>query len=149
MENLKKKPSKKPVDLSQEHSEPKFFDVPAEIKNELTAKGLVCRWISRKAWIENHGYHKSGWVAYKTGNKKLSADSMDFGLGVDVEGYLRRGDLVLAVKKKESNDARKAMIEKKNKALNRYTKTAAEDLKRALGDKGSVIEGYDENGGDD
>lgn len=150
MEQVKKKTiTKKAVDLSNEDKEPSFFDIPKAIKAELEAKGLVGRWINAKKYQDNYGFHKSGWKAHKTSPNARLAGSLDFGDGIDAEGFIRRGDLVLATKSAEQQARHKATIDKKTAALSNFTKSAAEEVRKTLGDKGTVIEGYEENGGDD
>lgn len=145
----KKTTKKKPVDLSKETQENSFFNVPAGIKEELSKKGFECRWINSIKYRQNFGFHRSGWKAYKTTAAKLAPDSLDFGDGVDAEGYIRRGDLVLAVKPSQAAEQHREKIRAKNRRLMNYSQTAADDLRKTVGGSGAVLEGYDENGGDD
>lgn len=148
MSEVKPKKAKKPVDLSREDKDPSFFDVPKVILEELKSKGLEHRWINGIKYQRDYGYHKNQWTAYKS-EKKLTQGSLDFGVGVDTEGYVRRGDMILAVRTTELGDKHRARIDKKNKALQRFTKQAAEDLRQQTKGLGQVFEGYDENDGKD
>ena len=142
------KSMKKPVDLSREDKDPSFFDIPPAIKKELDEKGLEGRWINSIRYQRDYGYHKSGWRAYKS-DRKLNPGSFDFGEGVDSEGFIRRGDLILAVKNKEAQAKHRAKIESKTKRLNQFTKQAATELREKTKGLGQVFEGYEENDGKD
>jgi hypothetical protein len=69
----------------------------------------------------------------------------------DPEGFIRRGDLILAVQSKAVNSARKAQVANRNKSqsLAQRNKAQAEELRRQLRNndiKADISEGYDDNG---
>lgn len=122
------------------------------IKQELKAKNLVFRWINAKKLADNYGFDRRQWQPYKTENYK---GSVGFG-HADAEGYIRRGDLILAVQTNEIAARRKALLKMKQESLNNavatHNKANAQALKKAARDAGidaKVYEGYEENGDSD
>lgn len=125
-----------------------FFLSPA-IKQEIESQGMVYRWINAKIFQDNHGFDRRQWQPFKS---KLASSSGSLG-NSDSEGYIRRGDLILAVQSLETATRRRAILDRRKQALNSavQNKEAARELKRTLSDAGikaKVLEGYDENGDD-
>ena len=123
--------------------------IDPKIRAEIEAKGLVCRWINGHKFKDNYGFDARRWVPYKTETGMGEA----FG-GKDSEGYIRRGDLILAVRTKEMNAAHKAKIDRKNKTLAAaQNKQAADELRQRMKDAGvkgvKILEGYEANGEDE
>ncbi len=139
---IKKPKSKVSSDLMGDRESPSQFKLSIELKKELSAKGLSWRFINIKRHREAHGYSRGGWLPYQT-EKKESKGSLDFTTGVDPEGYIRRGDQVLAVRTKEQAAEHKRIIDRKNLAQASYNKQAASELRKLTQTK--VFEGYDEN----
>ena len=143
IQNEKPKTKKKPVDLSQENELPSFFKIPDEVKEEAKSKGLEIKWLNSIQLSRNNGYHRSGWAAYKFEGGKAAGT---FGLGVNAEGYVQRGDMIIGARKIELGDQYRKRIANKNAALNRFTKTAADEMRERVRGSGTVVTGYE---GDD
>lgn len=125
-----------------------YFFVEPSLKREIEKQGMVCRWINAKKLQENYGFDRRQWKPYKKSSDSV-ATSNPFG-GTDSEGFVRRGDLILAVRPKSIHDKYSEQINNKNKNLQKgHSKQAAEEIKQKLQESGTrgieVLEGYDEN----
>lgn len=103
------------------------LDVPQDIKSEIEDQGFVCRWINATEFQKQYGFHKSRWVPYKRKDKKANAGL----LGGDPEGFIRRGDLVLAVKPRQEQELHAARIQHKTKINTMGAAKAAEELRNS------------------
>jgi hypothetical protein len=113
------------------------------IRRELDEKGLACRWISLREFSQNGNFHKNDWMPYKSDTLKKMASEFSFGTNPD--GYLVRKEMVLAVKKKELQEAHKAKIARRTQIQSQATKAAAQEIKKTLGGTGAAVyEGYEE-----
>lgn len=145
MADVKKQPAKKPVpkvDFNPSDIYKSQLEVDATLKKELTEKGLAFRWINAKEFQKNFGFHRSGWTPYK----RSAATKVDSLFGGDVEGYVRRGDLVLAVKTLEEQARHKAGLAYKTSLYSGLNKKQAQQLAEAArqaGVKTKVSEGYE------
>jgi hypothetical protein len=113
------------------------------VLEDIKSKNLAYRWINAVKFKDMHGFDSRRWMPYKAeiGSNKNNA----YGYA-DSEGYIRRGDMLLAVQPMHINEARKTKIANRNKTLSSMqSKQAAQELRNALGSSGKVIEGYDEN----
>lgn len=125
-----------------------YFFVDAGVKRDIEKQGMVCRWINAKKLQENYGFDRRQWKPYKKATDSI-ASSNSFG-GTDSEGFVRRGDLILAVRPKALQDKYSEQISNKNKSLQKvHQKQAAAEIKQKLQESGTrgikVLEGYDEN----
>lgn len=124
-----------------------YFYIPPQLLKEIESKNMVCRWINAKKLQENYGFDRRQWTPYKKEGAELTKNA--FG-GTDSEGYIRRGDLILAVRSKAVHERNSSQIASKNKNLNKITnKKAAEELRQSFREAGvsgvKVTEGYDDN----
>jgi len=148
MKDNKESIEKKGVEKSSHKVEKKSFEgffknrlrVPTAILEELERKGMDHRWINYSDYIKNGYFHKSHWEPYKPAG---NVDDKQF--GKDVNGYIRRGDLILGIRSKEVTAAHKEFLANKNRIYKNYAKTAANKLRSDLRGKGKVYEGYDDN----
>lgn len=107
----------------------------------LKKNGIVHRFVHRKQYMDANNFHKTGW-------RVIPDSEMP---GANAEGLVVVGDLVMAVKGRDSQLAyRKALLEKNAKYSNpkRIQKEAADDLKRAarkIDASAEIHEGYEEN----
>lgn len=118
--------------------------IDEELKSELRNKGLEYRFINMKTY-KDMGFHRSHWKPYK----RETAGPKDSGFGSDPEGYLRRGDLVLAVKAKEHAELHRNQLRLRAKLQSNPNKVRAAELKQmmqAAGIKGKVHEGFEDEG---
>ena len=105
------------------------LDIPSNIKEELNKKGLTARWINATEFRKSFGFHKSKWVPYKRELPKGASTSPDSLYGGDPEGYVRRGDLVLAVKTKEENARHAGMLKQRADLYSGKQNQAAAELR--------------------
>jgi len=122
-----------------------FFAVDPALKQEIASKGLVCRWINAVKLKANYGYDSRQWTPYKRESQPSVTSTFS-----DPEGFIRRGDLILAVQPKQLATARKAQVDARNLAQSsaKQQKAHADELKRQMrenGIKADISEGYDEN----
>lgn len=107
------------------------FDVPADVKKEIEEKGFEARWISIKALGDNYGYHKSGWTPYKS--ELLMKSNQDYLAGRSPDGYLKRGTMILGVKKKEVCEMHRQILRNRVRTPKEINAQQAESLRqRAL-----------------
>ena len=117
--------------------------VPPAILQEIKDKNLAHRWVNAAKLAANYGFDSRQWTPYKP--EKTPGGMFS---GVDSEGYIRRGDLILAVQSQQLNAKRRAIIDAKNARNKGHNKQAAEMLKEAFkksGVKAKISEGFDEN----
>lgn len=150
----KNKPSLKEKEAMNDHTISggmESFDdqlaVSPNIIKEIEEQGLTYRWINAIKFQDNHGFDSRQWYPYKMKNP-INIGGLT---AKDSEGYIRRGDLILAVQTNEVAARRKARTEMRRKALNNtvQNREAAKELQKAMRDNGidaKVHEGYDENG---
>ena len=91
---------------------PDVYGLDPELKKELDDQGLYPRFVNFREVERYGGYHPKGWRIYKRKNA-VKTDS-DWVYGRDPNGYVRRGDDILAVKTKE--DAAKHLAFRDQKA---------------------------------
>lgn len=140
----------KPVKQVKQDPDPMDFDfteafknrlrVPKAVKDEIEARGHVMRWINVNEYRKAGGYHQSGWVPYKP-SVQPGADELG---GRDAEGLLRRGDVILATRSKEMNEAHKKFKAERNLRKKAYDKQAAATLRASL-PGARISEGYEDN----
>jgi hypothetical protein len=109
---------------------------------EIKEKGLKHRWINAHKLQANYGFDSRQWQPYRVENIQKSA----FG-STDAEGYIRRGDLVLAVQSEAIAKRRYAIVERKNAINKNHLKNTAEQFReefKKAGIKTKVEEGYGE-----
>jgi len=137
-------------DLQGEDMELNLLTVDPALAKEIKDKGLVYRFINAPQLQQNYGYHRSGWTPYKREATEKKG-SLDFQFGTDPEGYVRRGDLVLAVKTVRANEQRKAKIAASTARYDQFNKQAANQLKDFSKENGldmRVEEGYEDPSAD-
>jgi hypothetical protein len=121
------------------------LSVAPELKQTLEKMGLVHRWVDYKRMVENGGAHEYGWRPIKR-SECGTLDSVP-NFGGDVEGYFRRGSLVLAVRSVELNERHKAYLKQQARTTSQIQKTHAEELREMAKRSGinmSISEGYGE-----
>lgn len=132
---------KKPIGPHNIWADP--LDIPNWLKEEGKREGVVFRWIDGKKYQGNFGFHSSGWQAYKP---KATAE----GFGKDTEGYVRRGDLILAFKTTEDVQAhREALAERARMYSGNFQSQKAQELRDLASDMGvrsRIEEGYEDRG---
>lgn len=116
--------------------------IDPSVKSEIISRGLKYKWINANKLAASHGFDKKGWKPYKINS---AGKSTVYGQ-TDAEGYLRRGDLVLAVMPNQLHAKHRAAIDQAN-LLNKAatgSKAAAKELKNKFRDnkvKGVILEG--------
>lgn len=123
------------------------LSLSAELKSELTDQGLDWRFINIANFRKSGNRHGSLWRPYNV----KSRSPIDAFKGIDPEGVLTRGDLVLAVRPKHVSQAYQKRLAKRNAANAGYNKAQAEEMRRmarseGMGDAVKIHEGYEDNG---
>jgi hypothetical protein len=135
----------KPKAFHELYTDTQYVD--GNLSEYLNSKGLEYRWINL-AMFKAKGFHKTGWVPFKRDDETPETES-DKLLGRRADGFIVRGDQVLAVKTTEQAAAYKAHILEKNRIMSRSVKKeAVSQLKSAFADHGikaEIHEGYEEN----
>lgn len=151
-----KMPLSQKTQVSSDMSEDDFnlLALDQELKDELAAKGFAYRFINAKQYVEKQGFHRSGWKVYKRDISNRSKGAFDFDLGTDPEGYVRRGDLILAVKPTEMQARHREKLAAKTARYSpeRYNKEAAQQLRdraRESSVQMKVSDTYEAEPGDD
>jgi len=122
------------------------LQIPEDLQEELDSQNLVARWISADVVYKGGGYHPKRWAPYK--RKNVTQSMTEFGLGRDPEGVVRRGDLILGVKKKEAADLQKAYLAQKADRAAGINQEKADEMRRFAKDaniNATIHEGYDDN----
>jgi hypothetical protein len=118
--------------------------LPKELKEQITAQGYVYRWLNEADFRTNNMLHRSGWLPYNTNTQKSSKLRSQS----DVEGLIRRGDLILGVRPVEFNKAHADAVRIKNKRMQNTSAIKADEFQEFAnrsGVKAKVFKGYDEN----
>ena len=142
---LSQKKASMTSDLSSDDLDFNMLRLDEDLLAELKKQSLVHRWINAKQFTASGNYHRSGWRPYRS-EKRADKGSLDFNYGLDPEGYYRRGDLILAVKKIEMHERWRARIRARTMAAS--GKNYAEELRERVRDSGvkaQVHDGYDDN----
>jgi hypothetical protein len=123
--------------------EPSLVDIDPETQKELDSKGLVGKYINATKLRANFGTDPRGWRPYKPDVKGSLANTF----GADPEGYVRRGDLILAVLPKEQHARLKAKVQYRTDMQSSASQRqkAAQELQQTVGSAAKVKIGYDEN----
>lgn len=125
------------------------FQLDPALKKELEDKGLAYRWINSSTYQKNFGHHRSGWRVYKRDEPGKKGGSLDFAQGTDPEGYVRRGDMVLATKPVADQEKHRRSIARKSQIFQGINQQKADELRAMARESGtdmSILDGYD---GDD
>lgn len=127
------------TDIDSPAFESSLLTISDSIKKELEVKGLGYKFINATLLKRNDNFNKENWRPHKFSSNIE---------GVNNEGYLRRGDLVLASKPTEEVDSQKRKIRRKTQANQQFNKEQAAELKRMARESGleaKVYEGYEDN----
>jgi hypothetical protein len=122
-----------------------LLKIDPELKAELEGQGFSYRWINKKTYVDRGNNHRTGWKAYKK-QASESRGSIDFDYGISPEGYVVRGDLILAVKPKAAQDAYRQHIRAKTERQSAVARRQAQQLRQMAGHEGIKItsEGSDD-----
>lgn len=158
MENNNIKNGKKPISqksrpLPVTHddvfSNPLEIDV--EMKKVIESKGYSYRFINYKRFVDMGGSHEAYWTPISRKQiKEWGYDKLDTSttiLGADPDGYIRRQDLILAVRPKATNDKHKAYLRQEAASRSNLQQRHADELRelvRRSGMNAQVHEGYED-----
>lgn len=119
-----------------------------ELKAEISAQGLDWRFINRTEYARKGNRHGAAWKPYNIKNRTV----VESFKGIDPEGILTRGDLILAVRPKLISGKFREQKAQRNALYKGYNKTVAGEMKQlarehGVSDKVKIHEGYEENDG--
>jgi len=104
------------------------FYLPPDLKKELEEQRLAYRFVSTKRVVD--GKTVDGWVPYKRKGTPSKATALKFGHSAD--GYIRRGELVLAVKPKTEHALHKARLKKRNEAISKQLELYKDTFRQSV-----------------
>lgn len=115
------------------------------LKDYLKSKDLDWRFVNR-AQFRERGYHRSHWQPFKLDK----ADAITEMGGIDAEGMVVRGDLLLATRPKALGDRHREFLRQRRARYSTYNKEQADVLKQSAREAGvsgqvKVFEGYEDN----
>jgi hypothetical protein len=117
-----------------------------KIKNHLKSEGLDWRFINASQFRAGGNFSRSRWIPY---NFRSVADQLGLLGGLNAEGNMQRGDLILATRTKKVSTQHREFIEKRNRQYAGFNKQQADELKSMAKDAGiknaKVFEGYEDN----
>jgi hypothetical protein len=128
-----------------------MLGVDPSIQEAIKKSGRAIRWISAPKLAEFGGYHARGWRPIKLDDLKAhgNIDAAFLQFGKDVDGYLRRGDCILAVRPIEIHEKHQAYLKQEADLRKKATQNkaqAAEIRKMVEGLQGvEVTDGYDDD----
>ena len=120
------------------------LDLDPSLVQELKEKNLAYRFINAAQYGKT-GSHRARWIPYKRETKSVTL------FGSDPDGFVRRGDLILAVKPIEAAQKHRQLLDQRAKAQAGINSQHAEQMRqfaKESGVKTHISEGYGE-GGDD
>lgn len=133
----------KPAGLNAEDLFGNPLGLDPELTGELEKKGLAWRFISAKRFQDMGGTHPKGWRPYKC--DKMLSSSPDFVFGSSGDGYVRRGDLILATRPNELHEKHKTYLNQEALRGRQIQQSQAQHLREMVrGANIKVHEGYDD-----
>jgi hypothetical protein len=126
--------------------------IDPEMQKIIEAKGFAIRFISASKLESNAGYHNRHWRPLPTSKlKEWGYDTLNtldsFSFGSDPNGFIRRGDLVLAVRPKDLHEKHRAYLKQEAARGRGLQKKHAEELKSLVRDAGldmKIHEGFED-----
>lgn len=117
-----------------------------ELKTEIANQGLEYRFINKARFSRDGNYHSGAWKPYNTKSRNV----VETFAGVDPEGIITRGDLILAVRPKLIGNKFRQRLLEKNARYAAFNKAQAEELRQmakaaGIGDEVTIHEGYEDN----
>lgn len=121
------------------------LEIPLSIAEDIAKNGNVARWINGTQFQREHGFHRSRWQPYRIEKKPGVTASSAY--SPDPEGFVRRGDLILAIRSEQEAAQHKAVLDHKANLYKGYEKQKKAELQAHLkeaGIKSKVEAGYGE-----
>lgn len=122
------------------------LSVPDELRIELEKQNLAWRFISAPDLQKMGGYHRFGWRPYqKSQSDKMSGDVQ---FGNDPNGYIRRGELVLATRPMDIHKKHQQFLKQEADRAKLIQQTKAGEIRDLVGSNRGiqVHEGYEDEG---
>jgi hypothetical protein len=107
------------------------FEVPLNVKKQIDQAGYEMRFINEREYVKNSNTHERDWLPYREDlfSTEESITSSMNGIGISADGYLRRGDTVLAVRPRARGDQYRAIIKERNRRQAERVKTSQQNLR--------------------
>jgi len=97
-----------------------------ELIAELKGKNLAWRFINKHD-LKRNGYHKSYWSPYQRDRKPSDAQSVASRIyGEDPDGFVIRGDSILATKPREQAEQYRTLLQHRNAVLAKQVSPASQ-----------------------
>lgn len=125
------------------------LSLSVEIQKELADQGLVARFINAKKLQDMGGHHAKGWRVYQRPVKEKASGTMDsssFLSGSDPNGFIRRGDSILAVKTEAEVEDHRDYLRARADRHKNYKKQKASELRQYAKENGlkTIIDDSDD-----
>jgi hypothetical protein len=113
-----------------------------DIKSYLNENNLDWRFINAAQFRSEGNVHRSHWKPFKF-------DNVSFGSVLNAEGYIMRGDLILATRPKGVTQAHRKFLKQRNNVQKGFNKAEAQKFRQSFREQGMesqarVIEGYED-----
>jgi hypothetical protein len=146
---LSEKRLAKPARLNMDDIFGNKLGLDPAITSALEAKGMDVRFINAKILQDMGGWNEMGWRPVPMKEVCNTTDTHSFQFGIDPNGFIRRGDLVLAQRPKDMGIKHKQYLAQENERARIKTKSKyhAEELRRLADEAGldaRIHEGYDD-----
>lgn len=120
------------------------LEVPPKVREYADKENLSLRWINSVKFQGDGGYHKNYWVPFN-----FQKAEIDLGLVLGAQdGFIRRGDTILAVRPKEISERHAKYLAGRNRLYKQAVEAKGQDsLKQTMrehGLRGRVLSGYDD-----
>jgi hypothetical protein len=105
-----------------------LFTVPTPIMKDIEKRGWVHRWLNSTKLNQSGGYDERGYIAYRIPDElRTSLKPGEYGedYQMSIDGFLRRGDMILGIIPKAKIDVRRAQANQRNKE--------EQDIRRRVG----------------
>lgn len=123
----------RPAPLNMDDIFGNALGVDPTILADIQKQGKVHRFINAKQLGEMGGHHPRGWVPYKpSAEQRANMEGQALLFGSDPNGYVRRGDCILAVRPKELNDKHKAYLRQESARTANVAKEAAAGVREFI-----------------
>jgi hypothetical protein len=149
---LAQKAAAKPSRLNLDDIFGNTLGIDPEMAKVIEKQGLAIRFVSASKLEANAGHHNRGWRPLPQAKlKEWGYDTLNtldsFTFGSDSSGYIRRGDLVLAVRPMELHRKHQAYLAQERQRGKGLAKKHAEEMKSLVKEAGldmKIHEGFED-----
>jgi len=120
-----------------------------ELKDWFKAQGMDFRFLNAPEFRRDGGYHPTQWLPFDAREAVTKGLDPKFTVGMNAEGQIQRGDLILGYRPKALTAQYNQMVKQRNERYSKFNKTEAQKLREharsvGLGEAVTIHEGYDD-----